>query len=419
MADTCITSHVSWLDLFLEQKLFLSMHSEQVKLYSGDGFSVSLPPELLVASSGLARRTFITGEEGQAVLLPSVRGSTLLLLIEILRSGVTSNLDRMESIGDRLLDIREVMEMLDIPGCVDMIGIKNNNGFEIVTVKETKQGKNVQTTDAASAMMLLKRNLPDSYTPVVEITRMKVIDDFKLVENEVEEINSRKDVSKSRKTCQPRECYVCKKMYPSYIAWKTHVRRIHSESLFPCDHCGKKFILKKHLDEHVFRTHEGDRIMCCYCPLTYRNTESLNNHVHKYHRSELAFCRFCSMRFVSKDTLKIHMKNSHEGKFKCSECPSTFSKKAKLRSHVKGVHSGVRLVCPECSSTFSFSSSLQRHVLKSHKNWSDLEVECNGHFENDDRRDKDMHNRVESEEQLEQVDNIKTETIDVSNMVNI
>jgi len=416
MVDTRISSQVSWLDLFLEQKLFLSKHSEQVKLCSGDGFSVSLPQELLLASSRLARRTFITGEEGQAVLLPSVRGSTLLLLIEILRSGVTSNLDRMESIGDRLWDIREVMEMLDIPGCVDTMGSKHNNAFEIVTVKETKQGKNVQTTDAASVMMQLERNLPQSYTPVVEITRMKVIDDFKLVENEVEETNSRKDVSNSRKTCQPRECHVCKKMYPSYISWKTHVRSVHSESLLPCGHCGKKFILKKHLDEHVFRTHEGDGIRCCYCPLTYRKTESLNNHMHKYHRSELASCRFCGMRFVSKDTLKIHMKNSHEGKFKCSECPSTFINKAKLRSHVKGVHSGVRLVCPECSSTFSFASSLKRHVIKSHKNRSDVVVESNEHFENDDRRDKDMHNRVESEEQLEQVDNIKTETIDISNM---
>ena len=133
--------------------------------------------------------------------------------------------------------------MLDIPGCVDMIGIKNNNGFEIVTVKETKEGKNVQTTDAVketkqgkhvqttdsgSVMMQLERKLPQSYTPVVKITRMKVIDDFNLVLNKVEEINSRKDVSNSRKTCQARECHVCKNMYPSYLSWKTHVRRIHS-----------------------------------------------------------------------------------------------------------------------------------------------------------------------------------------------
>ena len=124
MVDYTIWSQASWVDNFLEQKLYfslLSSTSEQARLCSGDGFSVSLPAHLLLAASKLARNTFIPGLPGQVVRLPSVRGSTLLLLVQILRSGRTSSLKSVEELGDMLKEVQVAMALLEIPGCTALM----------------------------------------------------------------------------------------------------------------------------------------------------------------------------------------------------------------------------------------------------------------------------------------------------------
>ena len=313
MADYPICGQVSWLDLFLEQKLFLPMLSfnltEQVKLYSGDGCSVSLPSHLLLASSMLARTTFVPGEHAQDVLLPSVRGSTLTLLAEILSCGMTCNMALTQSMGDSLRDIRDVMEMLDIPGCVAMMRDKNKvqNIFDENEIKPVPEIRNVK-----------------------DMAGMKAVDEVKLeIDIEVEEaITETQDLSGSpqkmveiSRAAGPRECHVCKQMYPNWRAWKAHFRTIHREALFPCGRCGIKFVLEKTLEDHVFKAHEGEGIRCNYCHYTYRNRESLNNHMRKSHRADLVCCTFCSMRFLSKDTMRIHMKNKHKEKLFRSRDP--------------------------------------------------------------------------------------------------
>jgi len=363
MTDNPICSQVSWLDLFLEQRLYLSMQSvsEQVKLWSGDGFSVSLPSHLLLASSKLARRTFIPGENGQNILLPSVRGSTLLLLVEILRSGVTSNQGKEEIMGDRLTDIRELMWLLDIPGHIGMMKIVNKS-FEL-----RSNGNEVEHLVCADVMHNEGGHLPQSYTPVVEITRMNL--DVKMLLQDYVEVDSTEMFGKSMETGQPRMCQVCKKINPNWKALKDHIRSAHGEALFPCGHCSKKFVLEKILKEHIYRAHAGVRIGCGYCPSTYRSKESLNNHMRKRHRCEMVSCRFCSMRFLHKDTLKIHMNNNHkEEQFQCSECPATFIDEPKVRLHARRVHSGIRMICSECNLTFSSDHCLRRHARSQHEN---------------------------------------------------
>ena len=343
---------------------------EQVKLWSGDGFSVSLPSHLLLASSKLARRTFIPGENGQNILLPSVRGSTLLLLVEILRTGVTSNQGKEEIMGDRLTDIRELMWLLDIPGHIGMMKIVNKS-FEL----RSNLNWNAQEAEhlvCADVMHNEGEHLPQFYTPVVEITRMNLVNDVKLLLQDSVEVDATEMVDKSMETGKPRMCQVCKKIKPNWKALKDHIRRVHIEALFPCGHCSKKFLLEKILKEHVYRAHAGDRISCDYCPSTYRSKESLKDHMRKRHRCEMVSCRFCSMRFLHKDTLKIHMNNNHkEEQFQCSECPATFIDEPKVRLHARRVHSEILLVCSECNLTFSSDQGLGRHVRSHHKNRSD------------------------------------------------
>ena len=301
MAEYPICSQVSWLELYLEQKIFLPEQSvslsEQTRLCSGDGFSVSLPSHLLLASSQLARRTFLPGEVAQDVLLPSIRGATLLLLVEILRSGMSSNMAMTESMGDSLRDIKEVMKLLDIPGCVGMIRVQNKiqskfkgNEKQIVLAKE----------DVVPDRM-------EAGAPKLEI----VVDldettgtDLPGSSHIIDEISSKAGVS--------RECHICKQIYPNWKSWTSHVRKIHNEALFPCTHCGMKFVLEKTLKEHSYREHGGDGIGCEYCHYTYKSRELLNAHMYKRHRTEMISCRFCSRRFIHKDTLKIHMKKNHK-----------------------------------------------------------------------------------------------------------
>ena len=375
MADYPICSQASWLELFLEQKLNLPLKSgslsEQVKLCSGDGFSVSLPSHLLLASSKLARRTFVSGEAGQDVVLPSVRGSTLLELVEILSSGITSKLSMKgsmgENMGQSLRDIREVMELLDIPGCVSMMRVQNKiksnfnkneeqtqlcrNVEDMVPTRikvnaELKLEIEVELDEGSTETALYgsSNEMVDSSTKVqkkirskvsengeqtkpvgnvedMASTRMKVDDELKLeldvdVDDECAEtaLSSKEmvDISTKAGQGQLRECHVCKQMYPTWKSWTSHFRLVHREAMFPCIHCGKKFVLEKTLKDHVYREHEGDGIGCEYCHYTYRNRELLNAHKYRRHRAEMISCRFCNMRFIHKDTLKNHIKKNHK-----------------------------------------------------------------------------------------------------------
>ena len=229
--------------------------SEQVQLMSRDGFSVSLPSHLLLASSKLARRIFIPGEECHDIILPSVRWSTLLLLVEILRSGVTSNQGK-EIMGDRLTDINELMEFLDIPGRIDMTRI-GNRSFEL----HSKLNRSGNETEHVALANL--ETLPRSYTPVVEIKRMNLVNVVKLLPQDSAEVNrniswtdvsgSAKIVDRSRESDQSRMCQFCKKMNSNWTALKKHIKNVHREALFSCGHCSKKFVLEKFLKEHVYR----------------------------------------------------------------------------------------------------------------------------------------------------------------------
>ena len=122
---------------------------EQVSLCSGDGFSVSLPAHFLLAASKLARNTFVPSLTGQAVFLPSVRGSTLLLVVGILRSGKTSCLRLMQNVGCRLKEAQEVMELLGIPGCaaVMMVNCVAGSVQDIHNCGERSEIRNLETIE--------------------------------------------------------------------------------------------------------------------------------------------------------------------------------------------------------------------------------------------------------------------------------
>ena len=412
MEDLTICSQVSWLDLFLEQKLQLftlvSSSSYQARLSSGDGFSVSLPAHLLLASSKLARNTLIPGQDGQDVLLPSVRGVTLLLLVEILRSGKTSNLGTMDNLGHSLNEVQEVMTLLDMQGCVSLMRVDCS---ELKTKLNSNrlpkyQGRCGEVL-AQLSVNLARDEIPPSLNPVVEVTKIKVmanildscpsppelirdcaqikVKDEELIGAEMSGSEGLPDGVKA--SVLPRECHICRKKYMRKDSLKSHIYTMHRESMLPCEHCDKKFILESNLKKHVTRSHQENRVSCEYCKRTYMNKEVWREHMRKNHKNELISCLECDMHFFRDATLRIHVKNAHTGTpFQCGECPAKFSKKAKVQDHMRNVHSGILFVCEQCRSTFSSKPTLNRHMKTVHKHSGDM---CGEQLVKDGDRIKD------------------------------
>jgi len=424
MEDFTICSKVSWINHFQEQKLqhfsVLFPSSNQARLCSGDGFSVSLPAQLLLASSRLARDTLTPGQDGQDVILPSVTGSTLLLLVEILRSGKTSSLGTMDNLGHSLREVQEVMMLLDMPGFVALMRV-DSGGMKTKLHSLSNNEVRSEKVLAPQSLNLAREKLPNSLNPVVEVTKIQikpkflndglspqmVIQDSALVKVKDEEfveaemsgsddgLNDR--VKESGKL---RECPICKKKLMKKDSLRRHIYNVHRESMFQCELCEKKFILEYSLKKHVAQSHEGNRVSCDYCKGTYMNKETWRDHMRKAHKNELIKCMECDMHFFKDETLRIHVRNAHSGTpFQCGECPAKFNKKAKVQDHMRNVHSGVLFVCEKCRSTFSSKATLIRHMKTVHKNSGDMCVEKLDKEDGDVTKDTDEFSNIGSESQ--------------------
>ena len=107
---------------YQEEKLGLSsaIVMQQSRLYSGEGLSIALPTSLMLAYSTLAKSVYVPGLDCQDFILPSVRGLSLLLVSELLRTGMTRNIGKEEIIKE----VMELMEILGIDLSVEVVRIK-------------------------------------------------------------------------------------------------------------------------------------------------------------------------------------------------------------------------------------------------------------------------------------------------------
>ena len=230
MEDYTICSQVCWLDHLIEQKLYLSMlasNSDEARLFSGDGFSVSLPAHLLLASSKLTRDTFTPGQAVHDVFLPSVRGSTLLLLVEMLRTGRTSSMGTMDNLGCMLKEVQVAMELLEIPGCTSLMRVNSKSS----KFSEQAEAKRVKIVAPPSMIHLAIEELPRSITPVVEVTQMSITPDSRnensiMVSKDYTEIKVKSEPTEEelsgleddfneqvKENVLPRDCHICKKQF--------------------------------------------------------------------------------------------------------------------------------------------------------------------------------------------------------------
>uniref|UniRef100_A0A2H1W7Z1 SFRICE_007424 n=1 Tax=Spodoptera frugiperda TaxID=7108 RepID=A0A2H1W7Z1_SPOFR len=144
-------------------------------------------------------------------------------------------------------------------------------------------------------------------------------------------------------------CVECDKSFKSDATLKTHLKTtaIHTSYLelpLACEHCDKRFAIRRDLDRHTNRIHLNVKPFACdKCDKNYVNSWSLKQHqllIHEGYKRPLAFpCSMCDKIFDRKQVLKAHIR-THTGErpYQCSKCPAQFSQSSILRTHDRLIH---------------------------------------------------------------------------------
>jgi len=129
-----------------------------------------------------------------------------------------------------------------------------------------------------------------------------------------------------------------------------------------------KFTLTMHYDHKHIKVTKYICDICCH-PST--SIARHTYHMGAYHREKKHACPVegCDFTGLNKFALKKHnyMKHEDTRKYACDRCPYTAKLPANLRTHIAGVHEGVKHKCNKCNSEFSTDQALQRHVRFIHK----------------------------------------------------
>ncbi|XP_063370290.1 zinc finger protein 250-like [Cydia amplana] len=144
-------------------------------------------------------------------------------------------------------------------------------------------------------------------------------------------------------------CVECDKSFKSATILKHHLKTasVHVNYVdlpLSCEHCGKRFAIRRDLVQHINRVHLNIKpFRCDRCEKAYVNVWSLNEHrrlVHEGFKRPLKYpCAMCDKVFDSNQILKDHIR-THTGErpFQCSRCPAQFRQASTLGTHVKLVH---------------------------------------------------------------------------------
>ena len=78
-------------------------------------------------------------------------------------------------------------------------------------------------------------------------------------------------------------------------------------------------------------------------------------------------CNQCPKSFSKKYGLAKHVKHIHTKKHKCDKCDKAYGDPQKLKDHVMSVHEGVKhLKCKFCNKAFGYGSNLSAHIKSKH-----------------------------------------------------
>lgn len=157
-------------------------------------------------------------------------------------------------------------------------------------------------------------------------------------------------------------CQICGKIMETRIQWRSHLRN-HDQTLkykCPVNGCEKAFRVKHHLDNHS-RVHSKDSPFNCTfegCSAKFRQKHALTIHLRK-HRGEFKLCSTCNSPFVTQFQLNKHIEKC-DGTFKPLVTRSTPGVK-------KAVDEVFKCSISDCVESFRAKITLEKHLIRAHQ----------------------------------------------------
>lgn len=200
------------------------------------------------------------------------------------------------------------------------------------------------------------------------------------------------------------KCNECGAVFKNRYSLKRHAF-VHSDAIFECDRCDKKYRRKDKLKKHFLNAHPGVTFECNNCSATFKEKSKLKKHLFlkqcsppadkntvflcfvcnrnfksnaglirhsEVHKALALVCAYCEKGFKRKDMLDMHLHTEHgvdlppvdESGLSCETCGKSFKKMFKLKEHML-THSDERsFLCNQCGQGFKTKTSLRLHELR-------------------------------------------------------
>jgi len=182
------------------------------------------------------------------------------------------------------------------------------------------------------------------------------------------------------------ECADCGKTFGSKYHLNRHATT-HSGASYPCDSCGSIFKRKEGLRVHMSKVHDGSLIEEeASITVKVENDEGVNDSRRAFERESLEeaneeyssykdsvnYDAEGSLLEESEMELGDNLDSDGNSKYGCNLCEKRFKNSTHLKRH-EVVHSGIKFSCTECPSTFSRKDKLTSHIRKKHSSLTDKE----------------------------------------------
>jgi uncharacterized Zn-finger protein len=152
-------------------------------------------------------------------------------------------------------------------------------------------------------------------------------------------------------------CSFCQKECKSKFELKVHEAVHTGDKPLQCNICQASFALPSRLKQHS-KTHKSYPCTHETCDFVAAKWTLLRKHLIDHKRR----CKFCCKTFSSETALTNH-ESKHSQEFKCTQCQSSYSRKANLKTHIRTVHDKVLFKCSfnGCEQEFAHRKSLRSH----------------------------------------------------------
>ena len=142
---------------------------------------------------------------------------------------------------------------------------------------------------------------------------------------------------------------------------KIDVKPMH----FKCNYCHDSFDTEKELDVHYKSNYQYFEYRCPYCKFIDDKATSIkvmSEHQKFFHTDRINY----SVTIVKYCYEFSNAKQTNKHRFYCPNCPVSFLKISKLKSHKKN-ECGLKYTCLMCQKSFDFVNEVYKHVLDVHR----------------------------------------------------